>query len=79
MYIVRLIACAALICLTLQAQSETPTRTDRIVIAVSTILDGRGHVLKNTRIVVEGTKIIAIDPKASPVTYDLRGLTVLPG
>jgi len=78
-YIVRLIACAALVCLSLQTQSETPTRTGRIVIAASTILDGRGHVLKNTRIVVEGTKIVAIDPKASPVTYDLRGLTVLPG
>jgi imidazolonepropionase-like amidohydrolase len=78
-YIVKLIACAALICLSLQTQSETPTRTGRIVIAATTILDGRGHVLKNTRIVVEGTKIVAIDPKASPVTYDLRGLTVLPG
>src|SRR5690242_4870561 len=54
-------------------------KTERIVIAASTILDGRGHVLRNTRIVVEGSKIVAIDPKASPVTYDLRGLTVLPG
>jgi len=54
-------------------------KTGRIVIAAGTILDGRGHVLKNTRIVVEGTKIVAIDPKASPITYDLRGLTVLPG
>jgi imidazolonepropionase-like amidohydrolase len=29
--------------------------------------------------VIEGSKIIAIDPKASPVDYDLRVLTVLPG
>jgi imidazolonepropionase-like amidohydrolase len=29
--------------------------------------------------VVEGGKIVAIDPKAGPVDYDLRGLTVLPG
>jgi imidazolonepropionase-like amidohydrolase len=36
-------------------------------------------VLRNTRIVVEGAKIVAIDPKAGPVDYDLRGLTVLPG
>lgn len=50
-----------------------------MVVAASTILDGKGHVLKNTRIVVEGTKIVAIDPKASPIDYDLRGLTVLPG
>jgi imidazolonepropionase-like amidohydrolase len=51
----------------------------RIVIAVGTLLDGRGHVLRNTRVVVEGSKIVAVDPKAAPVTYDLRGLTVMPG
>ena len=51
----------------------------RIVIAASTLLDGKGQVLKNTRIVVEGSKIVAIDPKAGPVDYDLSGLTVLPG
>jgi imidazolonepropionase-like amidohydrolase len=51
----------------------------RIVIAASTVLDGKGHVLHDTRIVVEGSKIVAIDPKAKPVDYDLRSLTVLPG
>jgi imidazolonepropionase-like amidohydrolase len=51
----------------------------RIVIAASTVLDGKGHVLRDTRIVVEGSKIFAIDPKAAPIDYDLRGLTVLPG
>jgi imidazolonepropionase-like amidohydrolase len=49
------------------------------VIAASAVLDGRGHVLHNTRIVVQHGKIIKIDPKAEPVAYDLRGLTVLPG
>ena len=51
----------------------------RIVISASTLLDGKGQVLKNTRIVIEGSRIVAIDPKAGPVNYDLRGLTVLPG
>lgn len=51
----------------------------RIVIAASTVFDGRGHVWHDTRIVVEGTKIVAIDPKAGPVDYDLRGFTVMPG
>jgi imidazolonepropionase-like amidohydrolase len=59
--------------------SQTPTPKSRIVIATSAVLDGRGHVLRNTRIVVEGSKIVAVDPKAGPVDYDLRGLTVLPG
>jgi imidazolonepropionase-like amidohydrolase len=56
-----------------------PVERKRIVIAASTVLDGKGRVLRNTRIVIEGSKIVAIDPKIGPVDYDLRGLTVLPG
>src|SRR2546421_9332823 len=59
------------------AQMDMQNR--RIVIAASTVLDGRGRVLRNTRIVIEGSKIVAIDPEAVPVDYDLRGLTLLPG
>ena len=62
-----------------QRSSLSPAPGKPIVIAASTVLDGKGHVLHDTRIVVEGTKIVAIDPKAGPVDYDLRGLTVLPG
>ena len=55
----------------------------RIVIAASTVLDGKGRVLHNVRIVVEGSKIVAVETKAGKkvgrVDYDLRGLTVLPG
>ncbi|MFZ0819432.1 MAG: amidohydrolase family protein [Candidatus Acidiferrales bacterium] len=51
----------------------------RVVIAVGTLFDGRGRVIRNTRVVVEGSKIIAIDPKAGPVDYDLRGMTIMPG
>lgn len=51
----------------------------RIVIAADVILDGKGGVLRNTRIVIEGSRIVAIDPKAAPVAYNLRGMTVLPG
>ncbi|HEX7294314.1 MAG TPA: amidohydrolase family protein [Pyrinomonadaceae bacterium] len=51
----------------------------RTVIQASVLLDGRGAVIKNTRIVIEGGKIVRLDPKATPVDYDLRGLTVLPG
>ena len=62
-----------------QHASERPPQNRRIVIAASTVLDGKGNVLHHTRIVVEGSKIVAIDPRASHVDYDLRGLTVLPG
>src|SRR2546427_6083454 len=59
--------------------SLTPAQSKRIVIAASIVLDGKGQVLRNTRIVIEGSMIVAIDPKAGPVDCDLRGLPVLPG
>lgn len=66
-----------------RVSSQTPTPSKRIVIAGSALLDGNGHVLHDMHIVVEGSKIVAIEPaentKAGPVDYDLRGLTVLPG
>jgi imidazolonepropionase-like amidohydrolase len=68
------------ICALVQTLSaQTPSSPRRIVLAASTVLDGKGHILRNTRIVVEDSKIIALDPKAAPVDYDLRGMTVLPG
>ncbi len=52
-----------------------------IVLKASTILDGRGQVLRNTIIVVEGGKISRIEggAPAGAITYDLSGLTVTPG
>ncbi len=61
------------------SSQPNPAPQKRIVIAASTLLDGKGHVLHDTRVLIEGAKIVAIDPKAGPVDYDLRGLTVLPG
>ena len=58
---------------------DAPTPGKRIVIAVGAALDGNGRALNKTRIVIEGSKIVALDPQAKPVDYDLRGLTVLPG
>jgi imidazolonepropionase-like amidohydrolase len=59
--------------------SQTAAQDQRIVIAASTVLDGKGRVLHDTHIVIERSKIVAIDKKAGPVDYDLGGLTVLPG
>ena len=73
------VLCILGLCALAQPVSAQTPPPKRIVIAASTILDGRGHVLRNTRIVIEGSKIVAIDRKAGPVDYDLRGLTVLPG
>jgi imidazolonepropionase-like amidohydrolase len=44
------------------------------------VLDGKGKSLKNLRIAIEGSKIVAVNPDVEgSVNYDLRGLTVLPG
>ena len=68
------------LCATAQTNSSMPqTQKKHIVIGTGMLLDGRGHVSRDTRIVVEGSKIVALDPKAAPVDYDLRGFTVLPG
>jgi imidazolonepropionase-like amidohydrolase len=50
-----------------------------IVIQTGTILDGRGRVLKNQQIVVEGSKIRTVAAGTGKAAYDLRGLTVMPG
>jgi imidazolonepropionase-like amidohydrolase len=68
------------VCTMAQSGSASKSSTSkRLVIAVSTLFDGRGKVLHDTRIVIEGSKIVAVDPRAGPVDYDLRGLTVMPG
>jgi imidazolonepropionase-like amidohydrolase len=61
------------------APANTPSN-QRIVIAASQLFDGKGGVMQNRRIVIEGSKIVAIEPyNGGPVDYDLRGLTVMPG
>jgi imidazolonepropionase-like amidohydrolase len=50
-----------------------------IVLKASTLLDGKGGVIKDTAIVIQGGKISKLDPNAQGTVYDLRGLTVMPG
>ena len=51
----------------------------RIVIDTSTILDGKGGVLKDRQIVIEGSEIRVVASGKAKADYDLRGLTVMPG
>jgi imidazolonepropionase-like amidohydrolase len=54
---------------------ETP-----IVVHAGTMLDGKGRAVRDVQIVVQGAKILRVEPHGkSAVTYDLRRLTVLPG
>jgi len=80
---VKVICCilsvVAIFALTPRLSSQTPMPSQRVVIAASTVLDGKGRILHDVRIVVEGSKIVAVGPQTGPVDYDLRGMTVLPG
>ena len=51
----------------------------RIVLQTSTLLDGKGGILKDRQIVIEGSKIVSVSAGKEKPTYDLRGLTVMPG
>ena len=50
-----------------------------VVIRTSTLLDGRGHVLKNTDLTIEGGRITRIGTASGKAAIDLTGLTVMPG
>src|SRR5450759_2703539 len=72
----RYLAACALVAL---AAASVPAQDARAVIAVGTLVDGTGQILRDTRIVIQNAKIVAIDPKAAPVDYDLSRFTVTPG
>jgi imidazolonepropionase-like amidohydrolase len=57
----------------------TITTAQPIVLKTTTILDGKGHVLKNKQITINGTRIGAVSDTGERATYDLSGLTVMPG
>jgi imidazolonepropionase-like amidohydrolase len=63
----------------LTAKVSAQTQQSRVTIAASEVLDGKGHILHNVRIEVEGSKIVMVGPGRGPADYDLRGLMVLPG
>lgn len=52
---------------------------NRVVLQTSVLLDGRGGVLHNQQIVIEGGRIMSVGPGNLKPDYDLRGLTLMPG
>lgn len=58
----------------------TPPNARSIVIHADRIIDGRGKVIPGGNVVVQGDKISTVGPgSAAAATYDLKGLTLLPG
>ena len=72
---------AAIVALLALATGAVFSQSQTIRIHAATVLDGTGKVLRNATIVVQGSKITAIDTgsTAATPTYDLGVLTVTPG
>ena len=51
-----------------------------VTLRVGKLLDGRGGAVENATITIQGSKIVSVEPggQGTP-TWDLRGLTVMPG
>jgi imidazolonepropionase-like amidohydrolase len=66
----------------LEALTLLPTpvvaQASTVSIRASRVIDGRGHVLENARVVVQGSRIVAVD-HGTKATYDLTGMTLMPG
>lgn len=66
------------------AQPQPETKPQTVVIRAGTLLDGKGHALHNVLVVVQGGKIIRVEPNAKTnipgaAAYDLTHMTVMPG
>ncbi|MGZ8379341.1 MAG: amidohydrolase family protein, partial [Gemmatirosa sp.] len=68
-------AATALACAPAAAHSQSAPVTVR----AGRMLDGRGGMVENATIVVQGDRIARLGGGAGPATYDLSRLTVLPG
>ena len=59
--------------------AATPAYGQAVVIRTSTLLDGKGHVLKNTDLTIEGGRIARMGAAQGKAAIDLTGMTVMPG
>jgi imidazolonepropionase-like amidohydrolase len=50
-----------------------------IVIKTGTLIDGKGGVQRNVDVVIEGSKIVRVEAARGKATYDLSGMTLMPG
>ncbi len=52
----------------------------RITVRAPRVVDGRGNVLANTTVTIEGSRIASVDAAAAgQADYDLAGVTLMPG
>jgi len=68
--------------LTLVALTKAPlveAQTEAVTIRAPRLIDGRGGERTDTLVTVKDGKIRVLGPATGPATYDLAGLTLLPG
>ena len=70
---------AVAVALLVSSPAPAPGQSAPITIRAGTVLDGRGGVVRNRTIVIEGARIARLEPAGKTATYDLGRLTVLPG
>ena len=58
---------------------STTALAEPIVIRAARVIDGRGQLLRNAAVVVDGTKIVSIDRNPKKADIDLGDATLLPG
>ena len=68
------VAIAAISAAASPLSAQTP-----IVLRARTVIDGKGGTLTNVAIVIQGSKIVRIEPATAEATYDLTTQTVMPG
>jgi len=69
---------AAVIAVTLALPTPARSQEGTVSIHASRVIDGKGQVIENARVVVRGSRIVAVDHEPT-ATYDLTGMTLMPG
>ena len=58
---------------------SAPVAAAPITIHADRVIDGKGKMIAGGTVVIDGDKITAVSGSAAAATYDLKGMTVLPG
>jgi imidazolonepropionase-like amidohydrolase len=70
---------AVVIALVIGSACAASAQGSSITIRAARVIDGTGKVLTNATVEVQGSKIAKVDQRPGAVTYDLGGVTLMPG
>src|SRR2546426_4815971 len=70
---------AVALVLLVPSPAPAPGQSVTTTIRAGTVLDGRGGIVRNRTIVIEGARIVRLEAAGKTATYHLGRFTVLPG